>query len=264
MSQGDQRFISIDRTDGIGQATMTSADGPIAMSPQDADDLAAAIDELVQDRSVRCVVLTGEGSTFNTGADLSMMDGHASDGQRIRRIANRLHRAIRTMVAAPKPVITGVNGTAAGGGFGLALAGDIVVMADSASFTFAYPRIGLSGDGGATYFLPAILGHRRAREFVFEDRPIDAAEAVDLGLATDAVPDDAFASAVITRATRLAEGPTRAYGRVKRLLLESNTRPFEDQLRAEVETIATLTETADYAAGIEAFQSGDDPEFVGR
>jgi len=227
-------------------------------------DLAAETNDLAEDDDVRCLVLRGAGPAFCAGADLDELQADAEDGARLRRLATNLHVVVRTLMGARKPVVTGVNGVAAGGGFGLALAGDLVLVSEDARFEFAYPRIGLCGDGGSTFLLPRLLGLRRAKELVLRDEPVSAEEAVEMGLATEVVPADEFDDRLAAEAAELAEGPTTAYAATKGLLTDSFQHSLVTQLAAETDRLAGLTRTDDYRAGIEAFHAGETPSFTGR
>jgi len=200
---------------------------------------------------------------LTTGADLTGLDGSPEDARRLRAIATRLHTAVAGLAGAPKPVVTAVNGVAAGGGFGLALSGDVVVVSEAARLEYAYTRLGVSGDGGSTFFLPRLVGRRRAREIALLDEPIRPERAVEDGLATEAVSDEDLASRTAEVAARLADGPTRAHAATKRLLDRSQARDLPTQLAAETDAIVRLTTTADYAAGHAAFGSDEEPEFEG-
>jgi len=254
----EYEHVDVERTDGVGRITLDRPEAKNALDEQMASDLRDAVVELVEDDAVRCVALTGSGGTFCTGADLSVMDGDESDAARLEAIASRLHTAVRHLATAAKPTVSAVNGVAAGGGFGLALSADLVLVAESARMEFAYPRIGLSADGGSTYFLPRTVGHRKAREILLRDEPIDADEAVSLGLATETVPDDDLDDHLRAETDRLAGGPTRAYAQTKALLEASHRRTLAAQLDEEQATIARLAGTDDWARGYEAF-FGDDP-----
>ena len=257
--------VTVERDGAVGYIRMDRPDAYNSMNEPMVGDLRDATIELVDaDDDVRCVVLTGAGDWFNTGADLTELEGDESDGRRLRALASRLHTAVRHIATASKPVIAGVNGTAAGAGFGLAMACDLVVVAEDARFEFAYPRLGLSGDGGITYFLPELVGYRRAREIALLDEPIDAERAVDLGLATEVTPASSFDDRLEDLATELAAGPTRAFGATKRLMANSHGRNVEEHLEAETDTIARLAGTEDYARGHEAFFGDETPEFQGE
>lgn len=256
--------VRLEYVEDVGRLVMDRPDANNAMDARMAAELAAAARDLASDESVRCIVFTGTGGTFNTGADLSVLDGEPSDAGRLREIAGSLHATVIELVRADKPVVCGVNGVAAGGGVGPAVCGDVVVMADSARIEFAYPRIGLSADGGSTFFLPRLVGLRRAQELAFRDEPVGAEEAAAIGLATAAVPDAAFEDRLAEVAAELAAGPTRAYATTKALLRTSYDRSLEGQLAREAETLTALTSTGDYQRGIQAFFGDEPAEFRGQ
>lgn len=256
--------VRVDREAGVGTVTLDRPERNNAMDAATAEALREAAVELVSDDDVRCLVLTGTGATFNTGADLSVLDADERDEVRLRTIAARLHEFVSQLARADVPVVCAVNGVVAGGGIGPSLCGDVVIAAESARWEFAYPRIGLSADGGSTYFLPRLVGLRTAQEIAFRDEPVGAAEAAEIGLATEAVPDDGFEERVREEAERLASGPTRAYAETRTLLRTSFDHGLDEQLAREAERIAGLTRTDDFAAGVEAFFGDGDPEFEGR
>lgn len=256
--------VRVERAGAVGRLVMDRPDRNNALNDAMAAELSAAAVALVADEAVRCVVLTGAGGSFSAGADLTALDADATDAGRLRRLATRLHEAVSALARAPKPVVCAINGVAAGGGIGPALCGDVVLAAGSARFEFAYPRIGLSIDGGASFFLPRLVGLRRAQEIAFRDEPIDAPEAAEIGLVTETVPDGGFEEAVATEAERLATGPTRAYAETKALLRSSFDRGLDEQLSREAERIAGLTRTDDYARGVEAFLTDEMPTFEGE
>ena len=256
--------IECSREDGVGTITFDRPDAHNSLNGRMAEELPAAAQELVSDDDVRAIALSANGPVFHTGADLTTLSGDGSDEPEIRSLAAGLHEFIGQIVRAPKPVITGVNGVAAGGGLGLSICGDIVLAGESARFEFAYPRIGFCGDGGSTYLLPRLIGLRRTQELVFRDEPIGAEEAAEIGLITEVVPDDELAASLESEAAELASGPTKGYGAAKRLLAESFDNPLNEQMAVEAERIAELTNTADFASGHAAF-GGDEPaEFVGE
>lgn len=263
VTNGDD-FVHTEYQEHIAWVTMDRPDRHNAMTVNMAGELHGALAESIDAEDTRAVVLTGTEGVFNTGADLRSLEGDSSDAETIWSIARNLHNAIRAIVNAPLPVITGVNGVAAGGGFGLAISGDIVLMAPDARLEFAYPRIGLSGDGGATHMLPALVGHRRATEIAFLDEPIPATEAVDLGLVTRVIDDVPFDEGVERLAERLANGPTKAFATYKRLLRAAGQRSLDEQLRNEADAISRLAWSRDYRAGLEAFFGDGDPVFEGR
>lgn len=257
-------FHEVERRDDVAYLTMDRPAAQHSLTVEMAGELRDVTEWVSQHESCRAIVLTGSEGTFCTGADLRPLEGDESDERRLWAIARRLHAAIENLIQASKPVITAVDGVAAGGGFGLALSGDLVYLSSDARLEFAYPRIGLSGDGGSSYLLPRLVGLRRAREIALLDEPIEAKQAIEMGLATDVVPTTDLESRVDEVASQLASGPTRAYGRFKQLTWDGLDRTLDDQLRAEVETLSALARSDDYANGYTAFTSGDEPTFTGE
>ena len=259
-------YDTIDCTvaESVGTITLDRPEAYNAINDRMAEELPIAARDLASDDAVRAIALTANGDVFNTGAALGTLSGDGSDEPQIRRLAAALHEFVGQLVRAPKPVVTGVNGVAAGGGLGPAICGDIVLAADSARFEFAYPRMGLCGDGGSTYFLPRLVGLRRAQELVFRDEPVGAEEAAAIGLATETVPDGDLNDRLATEAARLATGPTKGYAAAKRLLAESFDTSLEAQLADEADAMAELTNTTDFARGHAAFGTDGSPEFIGE
>jgi len=255
--------LSIGRTDGVARITLERSNALNALDQETTDELLSAAVELNEDDDVRCIALTGAEDAFSAGADLFQFDGDSSDAPAIRRLASTLHDAVVQLHQAEKPVVTAVNGVAAGAGFSLALVGDIVLVSEDARFEYAYPRVGLTGDGGSTFFLPRLVGLRKAKEILLLGEPIDPDRAVELGIATETVPANDLDARLNEVASQVADGPTEAFGATKRLLTESFERELPAQLAAETDAIAQATHTEDYRRGHAAFLSRDDPEFTG-
>ncbi len=256
--------LSIDHDDGVATVTLDSTAGRNALTLEMANELVSVATTLGEDPDTRCIVLTHAGDFFGSGADLTALSGDGSDAAHIRELAGRAHEAIVQFHRAKTPVVGGVNGIAAGIGFSLTLFPDLLVLGEDATLTFAYPGIGLTGDGGATFFLPRLVGLRTAKEIVLRDEPIGPEEARELGLATEVVPADEFDDRLADVAAELADGPTHAFGTTTRLLTDSYDRSLERQLAAETDEIAGATRTNDYERGLEAFFGDDEPDFVGR
>ena len=256
--------LRVEREESVARIVLDSTSDFNSLTPRMAHELVRATTDLAEDDSVRCLVLTGAGEVFCAGADLGGFDGDASDAPRLRRLASSLHDAILALHQAEKPLVVGINGVAAGAGFSLALCGDAALMSDDARLEYAYGRVGLTGDSGSTFWLPRMVGLRRAREIALLDEPIDPDYAVGLGLVTESVPAPEFDSRVDEMAKRLASGPTKASGATKRLMIESFDRGLAGQMARETDEIAGATRTEDYERGHEAFFSEDEPEFVGR
>jgi 2-(1,2-epoxy-1,2-dihydrophenyl)acetyl-CoA isomerase len=236
-----------------------------AVSLKLALELRESLRRVEMDSSVRALILTGEGKAFCAGGDVAAF--HAAlpaPEQLIKDIVLPLHDAVAILTHMDKPVIAAVNGVAAGAGIGLLLAADLAFAAQSAKFSLAYAGIGASPDGGTTFYLPRLLGLRRAMELVLDNRVLDAGEALALGIVNAVVPDDALQADVVERAARIAAGPTRAYGTAKRLIHASFDSAFESQLMREGRGIAAMASTEDFAEGVTAFVQKRRPTFKGR
>jgi len=262
MSDYDNLRVSHD--DGVATVTLDSTAGRNALHLDMTDEMIDVATTLGEDPDTRCIVLTHDGDFYGAGADLSQFDGDEGDAPGLRQLAGRLHEAILQFHQAEVPVLGAIDGIAAGAGFSLAAFPDLVLLSDEARLEYAYPSIGLVGDGGSTFFLPRLVGLRAAKEIALLDEPVDPERAVDLGLATEVVPAADFEARVDELAGQLASGPTHAHGVTKRLMTESFDRSLESQLAAETEAMAEATHTEDYTRGLGAFFDGEDPDFVGR
>ncbi|MFC4438642.1 MULTISPECIES: enoyl-CoA hydratase/isomerase family protein [Natrialbaceae] len=260
----DYENLTVEVDNGIATVTLDSAAGRNALTLEMADELVSVATTMGDDPAVRCIVLTHAGEFFGAGADLSQFAGDESDAPLLRELAGRAHEAIVHFHRTETPVLGGINGIAAGIGFSLALMPDLVVLGEDATLKFAYPGIGLTGDGGSTFFLPRLVGLRTAKEIVLRDEPITPEQAVAMGLANEVAPADEFDDRLGEVAADLAAGPTRALGTAARLLTDSYERSLESQLAAEADAIAEATRTEDYERGLEAFFGDGDPDFVGR
>lgn len=223
--------------------------------------LQAAID-CDEDPDVRCVVLTGAGRLFCAGGDIGAFAG-AGDKlpSLLKALTAYLHTAISRLARMNKPLVTAVNGPAAGAGFSLAILGDLALAARSASFTLAYSGIGFSPDGGSTWLLPRLVGLRRAQELALTNRRLEAPEAAEIGLITRCVDDERFAAEVEALAQGLSRGPTGAFGRTRQLLHSSFESAFEAQMEKETQAIAASAATPHGREGVAAFLAKRRPEF---
>jgi 2-(1,2-epoxy-1,2-dihydrophenyl)acetyl-CoA isomerase len=222
--------------------------------------LTAALAAAEAHASVRAVVLTGAGRGFCAGADLNQnIGGSARDlGAVIDEIYNPLVLAMR---ACPKPIVSAVNGVAAGAGMNLALAGDIVIAARSANFTQAFVRIGLMPDAGGTYFLPRLVGDGRARAMMMLGETITAAQAEAMGLVWKLFDDEVFAAEALALATALAARPAGALAAMKAALNASAGNTLPAQLALERDEQRKLGYSTDFAEGVKAFIEKRQPVF---
>ena len=226
-----------------------------------AEALGAAVADSAGDASVRVVVITGAGALFCGGGDIRAFVAGASPAEAIDAITSRLHPAIEAFAALPKPIITLVNGPAAGAGLGLALLGDIVLAARSAHFTSAYTAIGLTPDGGTSWLLPRLIGLRRAEEMVLTNRRVSAEEAERIGLITRVVDDDQLEQAGSEMAELLGASAVAALGKARHLLSTSLARSLTDHLALEAQTIAASAATAEGREGVASFLEKRKPKY---
>ena len=216
------------------------------------------------DRAVRAVVLTGEGRAFCAGGDVATMDEHRAAGtlpQLFHDLTAGQELAIREIVGMRKPVLASLPGVAAGGGLSLALAADWRIAADGAVLVPAFPGLGAVPDGGLTYFLPHFLGIGLAQEVLFTNARIPAARARELGLVHEVVPADDLRRRTAERARELAEGPTFAYGWMKRLMVSAFSESLESQMMLERRGAVEAAEGTELPEGIRAFREKRPPRF---
>jgi 2-(1,2-epoxy-1,2-dihydrophenyl)acetyl-CoA isomerase len=260
------QHLTVERAANVATLTLNRAEAYNALNLPLGRELFTASIELDEDPDVRCVVITGSGRAFCAGGDVKdFVDNLGRIGAHVKELTTYLHGAISRLARSDKPVIMAVNGVAAGGGFSLALSGDLVIAAESAKFTMAYSRIAASPDGSSSYFLPRLIGLRRAMELYFTNRVLTAREAVEWGMVTRAVPDAELASTVGALARELAQGPSRAYGTAKRLFHQSTWESLETQMELEAQGIAACGHTEDFRAGVTSFaEKKPAPTFRGR
>ena len=257
--------VEVARDGAVATIMLNRPDALNALDQELVRGLRSAAITLADDASVRCIVLTGAGRAFCAGGDIREFTANASRiGAHVRELSSVMHEAQIRLLTAPKPVLVGVNGAAAGGGFGLALSGDVIVAAASARFTSAYAKIAAAPDGGFSFLVPRAIGLRRAQELFFTDRTLTAEEARDLGLITRVVPDATFREELRTLAARLAAGPTRAFALAKELFAASVGQQLEAHLDRESLGITAASQTEDFAAATKAFLEKRTPEFRGR
>ena len=241
---------------------------PALLNALDAEMIAAFrehCEALSADKSVRCVVLRGEGTAFLAGGDLSYFQDCLDElPATVLGLARELHLGVLALRRMPKPVLASVHGAVAGAGVSLMAACDLVIAADDCRITMAYSRIGASPDGGATYFLARSLGSRKALELALLSEPLDAATALRMGLVNRVVPAATLQEETLQLARRLADGPTVAFAETKRLLELSIGNSLESQLEAEAQAFARCAGTEDMREGVRAFVAKRKPDFKGR
>lgn len=259
------RHLTLERRDQVATITLSRPDAYNALNLDLGREIFHAVLEVDDDADVRCVVITGAGKAFCAGGDVKdFADNLPRIGALVKELTTYLHGAVSRLCRSDKPVIMAVNGVAAGGGFSLALSGDLVVAAESARFTMAYAKIAATPDGSSSYFLPRLVGIRRAMELHFTNRVLSAREALEWGLVSRVVPDAELPAAVAALARELAQGPTKAFGGAKRLFHQSTWEGLETQMELEAQAIASSGRTEDFRAGVTAFARKQAPTFRGR
>ncbi|MFO0458253.1 MAG: enoyl-CoA hydratase-related protein [Burkholderiales bacterium] len=249
---------------GVMTVTMNRQEVLNALNPAMLDGLRGALAAAKADDAVRAVVLTGAGRGFCAGADLgsdAMRTGRTDVSQGLRE---HYHPIVLAMRQLPKPIVAAVNGSAAGAGMSLALACDVVLAGESASFLQAFSKIGLVPDCGSTWFLPRIVGDVRARALMLMAEKIPARDAQQFGLVWKVVADDALAAEAAGCAARLAAMPTRALDLIKQALTQSAANGLGEQLEVEALLQGQAFRTEDFREGVAAFVAKRPPRFVGR
>lgn len=256
---------------GVAWIVFNRPDRLNALDDTSLHELSEIAANAVSDNAVRSILISGEGRGFCAGADLKFLLEKAMGGidrpidALFREGAMHLHAAVADFRRTPKPIVTAVNGPAAGAGVGLALAGDIVWAAKDATFTLAYTRIGLAPDGSTTYSVTRLVGEKKALELFLTGETIGSEEALRLGLVTKIFPSqEELLSAARALAEKLAAGPTVAYGLAKGLVVEALREGLETQLEKERQAIAKACTTEDFMEGVSAFLQKRPGEFKGR
>ena len=240
--------------DGVAYITLNREDAANAINLQMGRDLMLAALHCDEDPGVRAVLIRAKGKIFCAGGDLVSFSSAGEGMPRLfKELTTYLHAAISRFARMSAPVVAAVHGSAAGAGFSLACASDLLMCAESAKFTLAYTRVGLTPDGSSTYYLPRLIGTRRALELMLTNRVLSSQEALAWGLVNRVVADDQLAQESEGLARQLATGPTLAFGGVKQLLLSSANESLETQMEHEARAIADAARSSDAREGIEAF-----------
>ena len=256
--------ISYEVDGGVGLLTLNRPDKHNAATSEMLRHLLASLNEAAADDEVRAVLLTGAGAAFCVGQDLADPSASGEEPDLGALLEERWNPVIRAMRANPEPVVVAVNGTAAGAGISLALAGDIVLAASSARFYPAFSALGLLPDSGGTWALPRLVGPARARALSMITESISADEAMEMGMVWKVVNDDALLGEAGDLAVQLAAGPTLAYAAIKQAIEAAEANTLSEQLDLERDLQRDLGHSRDYREGVNAFMEKRDARFVGE
>lgn len=252
---------------GVGTITFTRPDRLNALTFEVYADLRDLLAEVEHREEVSVLVLTGEGRGFCSGGDVEEIIGRLAemDTRGLLEFTRMTGAVVERMRRLPLPIVAAVNGVAAGAGAVIALAADLRILAESAAFHFLFTRVGLAGaDMGSAYLLPRVVGLGRASEILLLGDEVGAARAVEIGLATRAVPDDELAEVAGELAARLAGGPTLAYAATKVLVGRELDMDLGSAIELEAHTQALLMTSEDHAEFYRAFTGRRPPEWRGR
>ncbi len=253
--------ITYDLTDGMAVITLNRPDVMNALNTQMRAEITHAVTEA--GKTARVVVVTGEGRAFCSGQDLGDR-ANVGNINLERTLRDEYIPMLMAVVECPVPVISAVNGTAAGAGANLALVADVVIAAESASFIQAFTRIGLIPDAGGTFVLPRMIGNAKAMGAALFAEKISAQQASDWGMIWEAVPDSTFETVWRARATHLATGPTEAFKRIKQAMQASWGNSLEEQLLFEGQLQGQCGHSRDFREGVMAFLEKRPAAFEGR
>jgi 2-(1,2-epoxy-1,2-dihydrophenyl)acetyl-CoA isomerase len=274
--------IQMTRDGAVGIITIDRRERFNSLDVATAQEFRKAGLQFARDESTRCVVIRGAGGVFCSGADLKYIRGQGDErdfgylqpdgvgpaqgfGESFKQILEYIHSTISEIKRAPKPFIAAVDGIAAAGGFGIAMACDLVFASARASFEWAYHKTSLTGAESSTFFLPRLIGLRKAMELVLLNPRLTAQAAADLGLVNAVFPAETFEADVLDVARRLAAGPTRAYAVAKSLLNQAaGVDQLDYHLDEELQQLARIADSPDFAEGLRAFFAKDTASFQGR
>ena len=258
--------IRLDIADGVALLTLNRPNVLNSINMKLIEEVREAVAKVAASPEARVLVITGEGRAFCAGADLAAQ-GQRQEGMSIGEgVAHGMtigfNPMVKELAGLEKPTIAAVNGTAAGGGVGLALCADIVIASKSASFISVFgPRLGLIPDMGCTWFLPRLVGLARARALALTGDKLPAETAAEWGMIWKCVEDNALMDEVMALAKKLAKGPTNAFGEIVKALDVSERHTLSEQLDYERDIQGQLGDHPNFATGVKAFLTKTEPEF---
>ena len=257
--------LDFDLDGNVAIVRMNRPDNANALNHQMGLELMKVSIECDENPDIRAVILTGAGKFFSAGGDLASFANAGEDTPKLlKELTVYLHAAVSRFARMEAPLILAINGIAAGAGFSIACCGDLALASDSAKFTMAYTKAGLVTDGSSTYYVARHIGLRRTQELMLTNRMLTAEEAENWGLINRVVPADKLMNEAMALAQQLAAGPTKSYGMIKDLLLNTFSDTLETQMELEARGISAAASTEDGREGIQAFLEKRTPSFSGK
>ncbi|NOX63872.1 MAG: 2-(1,2-epoxy-1,2-dihydrophenyl)acetyl-CoA isomerase [Chloroflexi bacterium] len=256
--------ILFEKNDGVATITLNRPDTLNAFNDVMIRETTEAFKQCARAADVRCVVLTGAGRGFSSGQDLADVQNRAEGFSVGDHLRHGYHRLIKRMVSLEKPIIAAVNGVAAGAGCGVALAADIRIASEKASFILAFSRVGLIPDNGVNWFLPRLIGQARAYQMAITAQRVSAAQALEWGMVNEVAEAERFHETVNEWAQRLASGPSLAFGLTKRAMNRAWDQTLAEALNYEAYLQETAAQSQDYREGVQAFLEKRAPRFAGK
>ena len=259
------RTMTLEIAGGVASITLHRPDTGNAIDVAMTDDLLELATLLSREPNLRCVLLRAKGA-FTVGGDMRLL-GPQEGPERaatLHRMIGDYHLALERLASLDAPLVAAVSGSAGGGGLGLVCAADVAVAADNAAFALGYAALGMTPDGANSWFLPRLVGLRRAQQMFLLNKRLTATEALEWGLVTEVVPADEVDARAAQIAAMIAGGPTRAFAAMRRLLRDSYDNSLRDQLAAELREVDEIARTEDLSEGMSAFAARRRPEFRGR
>ncbi|WP_408010410.1 enoyl-CoA hydratase/isomerase family protein [Pseudalkalibacillus sp. A8] len=262
MQQTETKDLLVNIEGSVMHLTLNRPESLNAFSPDMISTMKESIEQAKNDDHVRVVIISGAGRSFSAGGDVKTMG--KNEPVKVYEHIGKLNELVLAMKNLDKPIIAAVHGFAAGAGFNLALASDIILAAEESKFVLSFTKVGLISDGGGLYFLPRLIGVHRAKELLFNAEPIDVDEAKSLGIVNQVFPLDSFKEEVTAYAEKLAAGPSKAYGFIKKIADQSLVSSLDEILELERITQATVITTQDHREGVESFKEKRKPNFQGK
>ena len=256
--------INTETSNNVLTITLNRPKALNAFNDQMIKETTSAFKQAGKDSEVRSVIITGKGRAFSSGQDLKEVNDRKDDFSIGRHLRQGYNQLIMAMVSLEKPVIAAVNGVAAGAGCSVALAADIRIAAESASFIQVFSRVGLIPDSGSTWLLPRLIGYARAYEMAITSDRISAEKALDWGIVNQVTGSDRLMEIVDGWAQTLATGPTLAYGLTKRAMVRGYNQSLAQSLEYESQLQELTGRSEDFNEGLQAFVGKREPEFQGR